>query len=93
MHEVSLAHTPGTKFAVKRVDWSTHEQRQTVAKVGGGSVGGSSAVSRQACSHVRNHQQSAASWRNNSGLNGPLQQQTADAAVCYEHAAPIRALI
>lgn len=33
VHEVSVAHTPH-RVAVKRIDWSTHEQRSTVAKVG-----------------------------------------------------------
>eukprot|EP00879_Flechtneria_rotunda_P002728 GHRR01002934.1.p1 GENE.GHRR01002934.1~~GHRR01002934.1.p1 ORF type:complete len:346 (+),score=83.38 GHRR01002934.1:487-1524(+) len=32
VHEVSVAHTPGKRVAVKRVDWSTHEQRAEVAK-------------------------------------------------------------
>lgn len=32
VHEVSVAHTP-TRVAVKRIDWSTHEQRSSVAKV------------------------------------------------------------
>ncbi|WIA35389.1 hypothetical protein OEZ86_003835 [Tetradesmus obliquus] len=35
VHEVSVDHGilgPGTRVAVKRVDWSTHEQRKSVAK-------------------------------------------------------------
>lgn len=31
---MSVAHAPGRNLAVKRVDWSTHEQRSSVAKVG-----------------------------------------------------------
>jgi hypothetical protein len=34
VHEVSVAHQPGRNLAVKRVDWSTHEQRVNIAKVG-----------------------------------------------------------
>ena len=33
VHEVSVEHQPGRNLAVKRVDWSTHEQRSSVAKV------------------------------------------------------------
>lgn len=32
VHEVSVEHKPGRNLAVKRVDWSTHEQRTSVAK-------------------------------------------------------------
>lgn len=33
VHEVNNMSRPGTRVAVKRVDWSNHEQRRSVAKV------------------------------------------------------------
>jgi hypothetical protein len=46
VHEVTVDHGilgPGTRVAVKRVDWSTHEQRKQIAKVRSRSVSAAAA--------------------------------------------------